>query len=250
MAMSIIGMTGRAGSGKDTIADILIKEHGFARVAFGDPLKRITRDVFAFTVDQLWGPSAMRNAPDKRYPREHGPWSEDGKCMCCGVPDDALLASVQCYLTPRHALQQFGTEYGRRCYPNVWVDYTLRIAEALLFDERPGPGFSPRTYDKHRLYNYHPAVGLFERAGNDDEASHGACIRGVVISDVRFPNEVEVLRAKGGRIWKATHGSGLGGAAGQHKSESYIDGIIADFVFPSLTLDALPGAVAGALKGP
>lgn len=41
----IVGMVGKARSGKDTFADVLVKEGGFARVAFADALKQ---DVCAF----------------------------------------------------------------------------------------------------------------------------------------------------------------------------------------------------------
>lgn len=35
----ILGLTGMAGSGKDTVADILVRDHGYTRLAFADPLR-------------------------------------------------------------------------------------------------------------------------------------------------------------------------------------------------------------------
>ena len=35
----IIGLSGKAGSGKDTVANILVEEFGYKRVAFGDKIK-------------------------------------------------------------------------------------------------------------------------------------------------------------------------------------------------------------------
>lgn len=35
----ILGLTGMAGSGKDTVADALVQYHGYARLAFADPLR-------------------------------------------------------------------------------------------------------------------------------------------------------------------------------------------------------------------
>jgi hypothetical protein len=227
----IIGMTGKAGSGKDTVADILVREHGFVKVAFADPLKRLVRDVYAFTDEQLWGPSDKRNAPDLRYPRPHSfPPNCDFRaehCTCCGTLEQAPGLMPQCYLTPRHALQQLGTEWGRGCYPNTWVEYALRTADTLL---REG-------------CEYYPTRGLtVERA---DEPP-----RGVVISDVRFPNEVEALRAKGAMIWKTTRGQGLQGAAATHASEKYIDELTADVIFPpNLTLEQLPQVVRNIFNG-
>ena len=44
----IIGLSGYAGAGKDTVADILVREHGFTRVAFADKLKE-----FAYNVNPI-----------------------------------------------------------------------------------------------------------------------------------------------------------------------------------------------------
>ena len=35
----IIGLTGYARSGKDTVASILVEDYGFTRVAFADPIR-------------------------------------------------------------------------------------------------------------------------------------------------------------------------------------------------------------------
>jgi cytidylate kinase len=35
----IIGLAGPAGCGKDTVADILVRNHGYTRIAFADPLR-------------------------------------------------------------------------------------------------------------------------------------------------------------------------------------------------------------------
>jgi dephospho-CoA kinase len=41
----IIGLTGYAGSGKDEVANILVKEHGFIRVAFADKIKEFLYEI-------------------------------------------------------------------------------------------------------------------------------------------------------------------------------------------------------------
>lgn len=48
-----IAFVGKAGAGKTTAAELLVKGHGYTRLAFADPLKDIAR--------QLWGPSADRD---------------------------------------------------------------------------------------------------------------------------------------------------------------------------------------------
>ena len=55
--MKLLGICGKAGSGKDTAAAYLIEKHGFVKLAFADPLKRFAKGVFGFTSEQLWGPS-------------------------------------------------------------------------------------------------------------------------------------------------------------------------------------------------
>lgn len=98
----IVGITGRAGSGKDTVADVLVKEQGFMRVSLADPLKRFCSEVFGWSLaadGPLHGPSHLRNRPDAR-------WGG---------------------LTPRHALQTLGTEWGRTMHPDVWIAYALRV---------------------------------------------------------------------------------------------------------------------------
>jgi len=44
--MAIIALAGKAGAGKDTFADVLVKNHGFTRVALADPLRELCSKVF------------------------------------------------------------------------------------------------------------------------------------------------------------------------------------------------------------
>lgn len=64
MTARIITILGEAGSGKDTVADMLAKQLPTEPIAFADPFKHFCKAVFGFSDDQLWGPSASRNAPD------------------------------------------------------------------------------------------------------------------------------------------------------------------------------------------
>lgn len=41
----IIGLCGYARTGKDTVANILVENHGFQRVAFADPIKRLLFEI-------------------------------------------------------------------------------------------------------------------------------------------------------------------------------------------------------------
>lgn len=212
----IIGIAGTAGSGKSTVADHLVAEHGFIAVNLADPIKRFCRDVFDFSEEQLWGPSEKRNEPDKRYLR----WMANIPHM---LTEDAKKefqeGKVPQYLTPRHALQQLGTEWGRACYENVWVDYALRVASQIL----------KKDYRVNQAVNtYHAHTGL---RFSDTPYVPGLTLwpNGVVIPDVRFKNEVDAITKAGGKIWRVHRkAAGLAGAAGQHQSEQELDTIPAE----------------------
>lgn len=209
----IIGISGIAGSGKDTLADFLVKENSFVKVALADPLKRIAKEVYEFTDDQLWGPSASRNAPDTRYPRpcslcaEHGSIDGRGPCPLCA-------GTKTTYLTAREALQTLGTEWGRHRYGNTWVDYAMRRAKKLLPGNRAG----------HHTYNARDGLQACSCQSDDRHSTHGGrtpWAGGVAIPDVRFRNELNAIREGGGKVIRVMRpGAGLKGAAGAHVSET------------------------------
>jgi hypothetical protein len=111
-------------------------------------------------------------------------------------------------LTPRRALQFIGTEVGRELYEDIWVKCAFRAANALL---DPSGEFRCR-YDK--------VHGLFPISWSEGPPA------GVVISDVRFPNEVEAIKKAGGRVVLIRRvAAGLDGSAGQHESEISLEGM-------------------------
>lgn len=67
----IIGISGKKRSGKDTVADYLIKRHEFTRYALADPIKHGSKAMFGFNDEQLWG--SQKEVVDKHWgvtPRE------------------------------------------------------------------------------------------------------------------------------------------------------------------------------------
>lgn len=56
-----IAFCGRAGAGKTTCADVLVKEHGYTRMSFASPLKQCA--------ELIWGPDALT---DRRKLQELG----------------------------------------------------------------------------------------------------------------------------------------------------------------------------------
>jgi len=53
----IIGICGLIGSGKDTVADYLVNEHGYRRESFANPLKDAVAAVFGWDREMLEGRS-------------------------------------------------------------------------------------------------------------------------------------------------------------------------------------------------
>lgn len=143
----LIGLHGKARSGKDTFAHLLISCRPFVRMAFADPLKEAVANLFMIPMDQ-----AFSGDKDQVLPF----WG----------------------LTLRDVLQRFGTEamrdtFGHDFWVNRWeIEYNERID-----------------------FN-------------------------VIITDVRFPNEADRIRALGGTVVHLTRpGAGLSGASGAHASE-------------------------------
>lgn len=187
-AVSIIGITGLAGSGKNEAARVLVEHFGFVEIALADEIKRICASVFGWGPARLWGPSHLRNMPD---------------------PDWGGL-------TARHALQQLGTEWGRNMHPDVWVRRALGNA---------------RRIETESVW-YTPEGGIepwFGREYPDQYRNVVIPYRNVVIPDVRFPNEVAVIHAVGGKVWRIERpGAGLAGSAGLHESEVHIGALTVD----------------------
>lgn len=185
--MMLIGISGVAGSGKSTAGDFITEAFDAIAIGQADPMKVIAAMVFGFTDHQLYGPSEARNAEDLRYPRPDAvrfDWCkvDHQHGPECGDP---------IYLTPRHALQALGT-WGRDCYVDVWAKAAVRRAERLLLD-----GHDVVT---GRTHSRKPSI--------------------VMITDVRYPNELSTIRSAGGRVIRVLRpGSGLAGAAGDHSSE-------------------------------
>lgn len=206
MSFQIIGITGFsydeadirrvAGAGKDTAADWLVERHGFVKIGLADPLKRICKEVYNFTDDQLWGPSQFREAPDMRYPRP-GEAAERARIAFAAIQrrvqealkdgreveavnlgKDAVTFGAAGWLTPRYALQQLGTEWGRDCYGNTWIDYAVRIANALATG----------------IYAYDQVEGVKLLDGRRTPP------KGVVYSDIRFFNEHVALSLAGAKV--------------------------------------------------
>ena len=104
----IFGICGLIGSGKDTIADYLIRKHNFQKISFADKLKDSVSVMFDWDRELLDGKTdesrAWREERDEYWSQETG---------------EAI--------TPRLVLQLFGTECMRDgFYDGIWVSLTKK----------------------------------------------------------------------------------------------------------------------------
>ena len=142
----LIGVVGFMGSGKSTVGDFLINNHGFVQDGFAKALKDAAAGMFGWDREMLEGAT-----PEARFKREQRDrfWSEK-----LDTPD----------FTPRYALQILGTESGRKVFgDSIWV---AGVEKRWLDAEKPD----------------------------------------TVITDCRFPNEIELIRDLGGCVVRVTRG--------------------------------------------
>lgn len=210
----VIGITGKAGSGKDTLAKLIGDYRPVQNIALADPIKRFALQFFGFTEEQLWGPSEGRKAVSPGCTM-FGGYSQVTETV------ENWLQSVQHYNGPkhlvswyqnhvlgtppeartaRHILQTLGTEFGRDLDPDIWVRQALLSAEHVL---------GGRCYDR--------TLGRGDgQAQNPPEA--------VVVTDVRFRNEALAIKKLGGTVIRVVNPKAPE-AVGNHRSESEMDSI-------------------------
>jgi hypothetical protein len=106
--MAIIGLLGFIGSGKDTVSDILVEDHGFIKESFAGSVKDAVSTIFGWDRSLLEGDTEesrnFRETPDAW-------WSDK-----FGAP-----------VTPRNILQLMGTESCRNVFhTDIWIFATQR----------------------------------------------------------------------------------------------------------------------------
>lgn len=185
---AIICMSGKAGSGKDTVADYLVEKYGFKRMAFADPLRDVVQLVFVMDHDNVWD-RGLRELPLKNLPNyvdlerifSSDLISSKTKSEVLEKLNNKNLEENQ-YWSVRKLLQFIGTEMFRNMINrDTWV---------MNFVQRLEPGI-----------NY-------------------------VITDCRFPNELDWVKTRfGGKvvftevIRSGYDGKGVG--IENHESERY-----------------------------
>lgn len=186
------------GSGKSTVADHLVARHGFTRVAFAAPLKRMTEALLleAGVIDvtrYVYGD--MKNIPLPDLPpftRRHaevmlealGPVPGEIDIGRGSLLDDLVDWGVEHFrsgATSRRLQQTIGTELGRdQWHPEIWVLIARDHIRAAATD--------------------------------------------TVVDDMRFPNEFDMIEREGGDTYRVCRPD-VGIVGGAHASEGQLDGI-------------------------
>lgn len=129
--LQLIGLSGRARTGKDTIADVLVSHHDFTKFSFSDALYDEVCDAFGVPRSLLWSPDSkevpqaslsLNNCADTDFfntMKRHG-WS-------------SFIAR-----SPRVILQTWGTEYRRAQDPDYWIKKAALLIKAWVETTAPG----------------------------------------------------------------------------------------------------------------
>ncbi len=179
----IIGIHGKARSGKDRFGDYLVEifanRHNefFLKVCFANQLKQMCMEHFDLSDDQLWERGKnIREVPDARFVKS-------------GSIDDAIYmgdADLVEYWTPREIMQELGSFY-RKIRGDYWV-YDLDKEIKSMMNREP----------KNRVDNF-------------------------IITDVRHINECEYVKENNGITIRITRDSTEEIHGMDHESETALD---------------------------
>jgi len=145
----LVGLTGKARSGKDTVGDYLFQEHGFVRYAFADPLKAAASEAFGIPLSQLYG--------EHGYDREVvlPEWGmscrqilqDFGKAMRDVFVDDFWIQRATMELS---LLSEMNTVITDVRYPNE-VQFIREREGIILGIQRPASSVEVRAHDSEKM---------------------------------------------------------------------------------------------------
>ena len=156
----ILGLIARKQAGKDTVAEYLVENYNYTKIAFADTLREVA-----------YGTNPLVNADPPLYYADL-------------IDTIGYEAAKSDYPEFRRFLQNLGTNGIRKVDPDFWVNQTIKKIQN-------SPGH-------------------------------------VVITDVRFPNELEVVQQLNGFTARITR-PGFSDVPAEHESESALDNAEADY---------------------
>ena len=106
----IIGLTGKAGAGKDTVSEIICSAHQFAAIGFADPIRRMIFELFCIA----------------SIPNDH---------IFDRTKKEQIIPALG--VSYRHMAQDLGTKWGQELAPDFWI----KIAEKRILERRKHRNF-------------------------------------------------------------------------------------------------------------
>jgi adenylate kinase family enzyme len=101
----IIGIFGKKGHGKDTIADYLVENYNFHKLSYAEPIKKICKEIFSLSDEQLIN-HTLKEEIDPRWDK-----------------------------SPRQIMQLIGTDLFRKTFSeDIWVNILGEKAKKLLVE--------------------------------------------------------------------------------------------------------------------
>ena len=162
----LIGLAGRSGCGKDTIAQHLIKRHRFEAVSLAEPIRRGLQAMFGLTCAQL-NDRELKDSP---------------------------LAWIN--RTPSQLMQTLGTEWGRHCvHEEIWLLVAKqRIADLRRWEKPADIVLTDLRFENEARFvrDLGGVVWHVKRPGYHNEArGDHASERGII----RLPGEERIVNA-------------------------------------------------------
>jgi hypothetical protein len=195
----IIGISGKIGSGKDTVGSII------------QYLTSTYRDLYSF-IEWL-------DRVNNYHSNPHSDWKikkiadklKECVSLVTGIPrlelesmhvKNGLIGGAWGNLTYREMLQLLGTEVGRYIHPDFWVN--------ALFTE----------YDN----NFHVKKFSVRQGIKSPEYPNW------IITDIRFPNELRAVKDRGGITIRLTRHTEVDPEIAKHRSETALDNAEFDYM--------------------
>jgi len=240
MSNPIIIVSGKARSGKDTVAEHIAKNYNGVCIAQADPMKRYAKYLLGFTDQTLWGPSEARNAFISLKDLQLGDPGRASECLAVDMfdqgtininPQSSFARTLEEWyvnhvqarirkdegISARVVLQTLGIEWGRKFAPKMWIERAILNSRLLV------EGGFAYTREEGMV----PAERAFDYA---------------IITDGRFRNEVLATTFLGGVAFRVrrpdTDGEGATTGVAGHRSEMELDTIPEHFYTGTIMNDS------------
>lgn len=123
--LPLIGITGKRGAGKDTLAALIVQDRRYHRAALADSLKNAVQAIYGLTHAQVHGTIQDKETVDPR-------WG----------------------LTPRYILQKFGTDVARSIHEETW---TRSLLDVHFVEEEKRSWYVGKPWARYVM----PLLGIF-----------------------------------------------------------------------------------------